>query len=208
VVVDPLRASRSLSYVTNQSFINDAYLDMVEDMVERGVFNDDVFLGRPVGSLQLVGFSANEGIDGEWNIGFAMGFRKPKASVDVGDGVTIPLIRGCDSYWPIEVETYASDSIQPKVKAGVVGQAWDLADFTTLNLPWQGQLTTRTSDTAGVITTLYAHGITGSDDIAIYWQGGRCIADVTGSSTLTLTFADGVGDALPPLNTNLLVAAV
>lgn len=208
VVVDPLRPSRSLSYTTNQTFINDAYLDAVEDMVQRGVFNDATFLGRPIGSLQLVGFSADEGISGEWSLSYSFGFKKPQTSVDIGDGVTIPTIRGCDTYWPVEVETYVSDSIQPKVKAAVVGQAWELADFTDLNLPWQGTLTTRTNGTAGIITTLYEHDITGADDIAIYWDGGRAVADVTGSTTFSITFSSGTGDTLPPAGTNLLVAKV
>jgi hypothetical protein len=207
-VVDPLRASRSLSYTTNQTFINDTYLDTIEDMVERGVFNSTEFLGRPIGSLQLVGFSADEGVTGDWSIGYSFGYKKAQTSVDIGDGVTIPTIRGCDTYWPIEVETYSSDSIQPKVKAAVVGQAWPLEDFSVLNLPWQGTLTTRTSSTAGIITTLYEHDITASDDVAVYWDGGRAVADVTGTTTFTLTFSSGTGDALPPAGTNLLVAKV
>jgi len=207
VAVDPLANSRNLRYSTSQSFVTDPYLDLVEDMVNRGVFNAAIYLGRSIGSLQLVSFSVTENDVGDWSLGFGFGYQAFQTSVDVGDGVLIPELRGCDYFWPIEIETYSSDSIQPKVKAVVVGQAWPFDDFSQLNMPYPGQLTTRNgSGIAGTITTLEGHGITASDDCIIFWDGGTQIAVVSSVTTTTVVFGSGTGDALPPLDSHVLVA--
>jgi hypothetical protein len=211
VTVDPLNESRTLTYNTSQSFINDAYLDAVEDVVQRGCFNDAVYLGRAVASLQLVRFSANERDYNDWELSFGLGYRAFKASVVVGDGVVIPELRGCDHYWPIEKETYSAGGIQPKVKAVVVGQAWELETLQDLHIPTPGILTTRTDDDTGVFTDVAdGHGITGSDQAIIFWDGGQQVAEVSTVSTGTISTSGLVvgphSDALPILGTPILIA--
>lgn len=210
ITVDPLPNSRRLRYSTSASFVTDSYLDLVENLVQQGAFNSAEYLGRPTGSLQLVQFSMQENDFAAWSLAFGFGYRATQTNVAVGDSITIPTYRGCDYYWVREEETYADGNIQPKVAAAVVGQAWPLADFSVLNMPFPGTLTTRTSDVAGVITTLTGHGITASDDCVIWWDGGEQIADVSSiggvSPASTVTFASGSGDALPPAGTNVLVA--
>jgi hypothetical protein len=210
IVVDPLRNSRRLRFSTSQSFITDPYLDLVENLVDQGTFNSEIYLGREPGTLQLVQFSASENDFADWTLSFGFGFRAIRTNVDVGDGVIIPTLRGCDHTWNKEEEEAIADTIQPKVAAAITGQAWPLADLSVLNMPYPGTLTTRTSDTAGVITTLEGHGITGSDDCIIFWDGGVQVAAVSSvggvSPASTISFGSGSGDALPPLNTNVLVA--
>lgn len=77
---------------------------------------------------------------------------------------------------------------------------------TALAAGLAGRLTTRTSDSVGVITLASGHGITGSDVIALQWVGGRR-REITVSNPLTLTIdiADGEGDVLPADETNLVV---
>jgi len=151
--------------------------------------------------LQIVEFGVTQRDANDWELVFGFGYRAFRASVDVGDGVFIPELRGCDYYWPVEIETYSSDSIQPKVKAVVVGQAWEFGDFSLLNLPYQGTLTA-----AGTVTTIYAHGLTASDDAILFWEGGTRTADITGVTTNTVSISGGSGDALPPVGTNVLIS--
>lgn len=205
VIVDPLSESRTLSYNTSLAFVTDSYLTTVEEMVNNGVFNNATFLGNAAGQLQLVSFTASEQTDGSWSLGYGMGFRENRTSVSVADGIVLPTLRGCDSYWPIYEEKFADGKVQPFIKAVVVGQQWEMDDFTALNLPWQGYLSTRTDNTSGVITTLYAHDITALDNVTIYWEGGyRLNSNVSGVTTTTVTFDTGSGDILPALGTRVL----
>lgn len=210
ITVDPLPNSRRLRYTTSASFVNDTYLDMVEDLVTRGVFNSAIYLGRAVGTLQLVQFSVTENDVDNWTLTFGFGYRAIKTNISVGDGVVIPTLRGCDYYWLREKNSYKDGKLQPKTDAAIVGQAWDLAPLAPLNLPYPGRLTTRTDDVSGVVTTLDGHGITNSDDAIIMWDGGQQIGDVSSvggvSPASTVSFGSGTGDALPPLNTRVLIA--
>lgn len=206
IVVDPLEASKTLSFSTNQSFMNDTYLDTVLDLVDRGVFNNAIFLGRPIATLQLVGFSINERDAFDWELVYQFGYRKVQGTLTVADGIQIPTLRGCDHYWLVEEEVFEDSNFQKKATAAVVGQAWPLESFEVLNIPWQCTLTTRTSDTAGVVTTLYTHNLTASDDLILFWDGGTQTANITSVTATTITFASGVGDVLPLVNTNCLAA--
>lgn len=210
ITVDPLRNSRRLRYSTDQSFVTDSYLDTVEDLVERGAFNSTEYLGRPIGTLQLVQFSVAESDFANWGLAFGFGYRKIQTNIDVGNGVTIPTLRGCDHYWLQEEQVYEDGKLQPKTKQAIVGQAWPLEDFSVLNMPYPGRLTTRTTDIAGTISTVTGHGISGSDDVIIWWDGGEQIAicsGVSGSSpNSAISFTSGTGDALPPLTTPCLIA--
>ncbi len=206
IVVDPLPNSRRLRFSTSQSFVTDNYIDMVEDMVTRGVFNSEIYLGRPPGTLQLVQFSISENDLVNWSLAFGFGYRGTRTNVSVGDGITIPTLRGCDYYWLKEVEVFADGKVQPKVEAAIVGQAWELVDFSVLNMPYPGRLTMRSTNFSGTVTTLEGHGIAASDDVVLIWDGGRQVANCTGTTSTTVSFGSGTGDALPPLHSNLLIA--
>jgi len=67
----------------------------------------------------------------------------------------------------------------------------------TLDAATEGQLTTRTSDTAGVIT-FTSHPFSTSDIVDIYWDGGTQLeATISGSTATEITFSGGNGDNLP-----------
>jgi hypothetical protein len=206
ITVDPLPVGPRLSFNTSQSFVTDSYIDSVKTMVDRGVFNDAPFLGRATGTLQFVEFAVNQRDFDDWELVFGFGYRAFQASVEVGDGLIIPEYRGCDYYWIKEKEVFDAGSIQPKGVAVVVGQAWPFDDFEELNLPYQGRLSTRTSDTAGVITTIYSHGLTNTDNAIMFWKGGQRTGDISSGTSTTVTFSGLSGDALPPLNTNLTIS--
>lgn len=77
---------------------------------------------------------------------------------------------------------------------------------TTLAVAKSGTLTTRTSDTQGVVTTGAAHGWTTSDTVAVYWDGGVAHICTIGSTTsTTITFTAVAGDNLPTLNSAVRV---
>lgn len=60
-----------------------------------------------------------------------------------------------------------------------------------------GTLTTRTSDTAGVITVA-SHSVTTADKIGIFWTTGqRHYVTVDSTTSTTITFSVGAGDNLP-----------
>lgn len=72
----------------------------------------------------------------------------------------------------------------------------------TLPVAIEGELTTRTSDTAGTVTTDAAHGLAGTETIAIFWTDSgirKCAYNATVSSktTNTVTFSGAAGDVLP-----------
>ena len=73
-----------------------------------------------------------------------------------------------------------------------------------------GALTTRTSDTAGVVTLVAGHGLgDGAHVIDIHWPGG-CrynMAGTVATNALTLAIGDSAGDVLPT-DTDLKAAIV
>jgi hypothetical protein len=70
-----------------------------------------------------------------------------------------------------------------------------------------GTLTTRTDDAIGVVTVASGHGITTSDTVAVFWEGGsRFSATVTGTTATTITIATGAGTNLPIATTALVIA--
>lgn len=80
---------------------------------------------------------------------------------------------------------------------------------TVLAAAFAGTLTTRTSNTAGVITTTLPHGLTTSNFIGIGWIDAngilntRAYCTITAVTTNTITFSLGTGQNLPALNYNL-----
>lgn len=71
---------------------------------------------------------------------------------------------------------------------------------TTLPVGKPGALTTRTSDTAGVVTLVAGHALgDGAHVIDIHWPGG-CrynMAGTVATNALTLAIGDSAGDVLP-----------
>lgn len=76
--------------------------------------------------------------------------------------------------------------------------------------PWNGALdaavdgtiTTRTDDNTGVLTLGSGHGLTDSDTVGVYWDGGvRYGMTITAYDTTTITVDGGAGDNLPVLTT-------
>ena len=69
-----------------------------------------------------------------------------------------------------------------------------------------GTLTTRTDDDTGILTVAEGHGITDSDTVDIYWDGGvQYGADVTGTTGTTISIDLGLGDNLPSESTVIVV---
>lgn len=61
-----------------------------------------------------------------------------------------------------------------------------------------GALTTRSDEDTGVITTDEAHGLTDSDVVDVFWEGGvRYGMAITGYTDTTITVDGGAGDDLP-----------
>jgi hypothetical protein len=74
----------------------------------------------------------------------------------------------------------------------------------TLDAATEGSLTTRTSDTAGVITVT-SHPFAAPDIIDIYWDGGKQLeCTISGTTATTITFSGGNGDVLPAQDTDVL----
>lgn len=70
----------------------------------------------------------------------------------------------------------------------------------------EGVLTTRTGDTAGVITVSEGHGITDADTIAIFWEDGSSFAASVDATTATTITIDALsGDSLPTQDTAVVV---
>ena len=66
-----------------------------------------------------------------------------------------------------------------------------------------GSLDTRTSDTAGIISSV-GHGFADTDTIAIFWaDGSRYNVDIDSVTSDTITFSLGSGDVLPIATTAL-----
>lgn len=207
VIRDPLNETLTLSYTALSGLITDSYIKTVLEMVDGGRFNNDVFWGYFAGELQIVSFTASEQTDGSWQLGYGFGIRYNESSVGVADGIVIPYLRGCDDWWPIREEVFSDGAVQPKTKAAVYGQLWELDDFDELELPWQGYLSTRTDGAAGIVTTTYPHGMTASDSVYIYWEGGyRLSTDISAVTATTFTFSLGSGDTLPAAGTRVLAS--
>ena len=69
-----------------------------------------------------------------------------------------------------------------------------------------GELTTRTDANTGVVTVESGHGITTSDTVDVYWDGGRRYGvDVTATTGTTISVDLGTGTDLPVVNTDVVI---
>lgn len=76
----------------------------------------------------------------------------------------------------------------------------------TLNAAVSGELTTRTSDSVGVVT-VDSHSITDTDTVAVFWEGGyRYGVAVSATTSTTISIGSGgAGDNLPLQDTVLTI---
>jgi hypothetical protein len=82
-----------------------------------------------------------------------------------------------------------------------VGQLSDQLTPDKLVAGAAGTLTTRTSDTAGIITLASAPTLVNGNKFSIVWANGSVLtATVTGVSGNAVTFNSAIGDVLPALN--------
>jgi hypothetical protein len=69
-----------------------------------------------------------------------------------------------------------------------------------------GTLTTRTDNDTGVVTVGSGHGITDTDTVDLYWEGGRRYSvDVTATTATTISIDAGTGDNLPIATTAVTI---
>ena len=76
----------------------------------------------------------------------------------------------------------------------------------SLNAAIAGTLTTRTSDSVGIVTVA-SHSITTSDTVAVFWAGGyRYGVAVSATDSTTISIGSGgAGDVLPASSTALTI---
>ncbi len=76
----------------------------------------------------------------------------------------------------------------------------------TVDAVSSGTLSTRTSETEGVLTVT-GHDFDSSDVIAVFWEGGiRYDVEISAVDTDTITFSGGSGDDLPDAATEVTVS--
>jgi hypothetical protein len=132
--IEPLAETRTLDYSAPNTVVTDEYLDRVEALC--GHFCDDVFLGKPQGSLQLVRFSAVERTPNDWELSFGFGYKAPELNRKF-DAIIVPEIRGSWYHWARQIETYDEERevVEPVTKQVFVSRVWPEGDFGALDLP-------------------------------------------------------------------------
>jgi hypothetical protein len=72
-----------------------------------------------------------------------------------------------------------------------------------------GPLSTRTSDSVGIVTLGADHGFVNTDIISVCWAGGsRLRCTITAHDATTISIATGTGDNLPLATTDVVVSKV
>lgn len=70
-----------------------------------------------------------------------------------------------------------------------------------------GTLSTRTDADTGILTVASGHGITDTDTVAVFWEGGsRYNVDVTATTATTISIDVGSGTDLPVATTAVVVS--
>jgi len=130
---EPLPETQQILWYPPATRVTKTLLDAIEDIV--GAFNDDTYLGRPAGSLQLVRFEAAPRSTADWEFAFGYGYRKPRTNFYSGD-IKIPIVRACDYYYTVDQPHWDSVKkiLQPKSKLAVAGRVWPLEDLTATGL--------------------------------------------------------------------------
>jgi hypothetical protein len=110
-------------------------------------------------------------------------------NMTINTGLTIPgqAVSGTET-----VEVDGSINEQPVLPAAVAGT-----------------LTTRTSDTAGIITVVDGDAYTIGDTVGVWWAAGVAVTgDVTAQDATTVTIDTFTGDALPVQDTAIVLATL
>jgi len=93
---------------------------------------------------------------------------------------------------------------------GEISRAADGGDIrgpVTIPKGKAGTLSTRTDANTGIATVASGHGITTSDLVDVYWDGGmRYGMTVTAAGSTTISFDGGAGDNLPILTNQIVVS--
>lgn len=104
-------------------------------------------------------------------------------------------------------------NISYRVGGAVVDAQIDREDeqgaATLVSLPAgiAGTLTTRTDNDTGIVTVLAGHGITTSDTVTLFWEGGvRRGLTVTATASTTISIDAGAGDNLPLVSSVVTIA--
>lgn len=79
---------------------------------------------------------------------------------------------------------------------------------TTLAAAKTGTLSTRTTDSNGVVTAQASHGIVTSDTVDVYWDGGVRYGMTATVATNDITVDGGAGDVLPAAATAVVICKV
>ncbi len=102
----------------------------------------------------------------------------------------------------INIGDLSVSSKQVRTQTGLINHSITLPAGKT------GTLSTRTSDTAGILTLEAGHGITVADKVNVFWADGVAynftVSDVTGND---VTIASGSGDVLPTEAATIIAAA-
>lgn len=97
----------------------------------------------------------------------------------------------------------AGVSIQPPPVVRTVNAA--IGSNPSLPAGTAGTLSTRTSNTAGVVTVA-AHTLADGDKVDIFWSGGQCYgANVDSHTSTTITFSGAAGTVLPIATTPVVI---
>lgn len=142
--VNPLPPVHFLDYTIPNAMADSTYRSVVEGL--KGKFNDDTFLGRPAGEVQLVGFTVSKRTDEDWHFGFAFGAQDTQEDVEFDgydvvaktpDTITVPSIPPTCIFWETPIEYYNSTqkAIEKLARWVHVQRVWELGDFSLLGLP-------------------------------------------------------------------------
>jgi hypothetical protein len=104
----------------------------------------------------------------------------------------------------VETVTLNGTSVNKTVNA--VGE---VCQRTKVALPaaLTGSLTTRSTNTTGIITTDANHGLAGTERLGVFWTGGRAYqVSITGHTANTITISCAAGDNLPAQDTAVNVS--
>lgn len=134
VTFDPLPETHVKKLYPRNALVTATWLKSIEDIVARGCFNDASYDGYPQGSLQLVRFNAQPRNTKDWEFIFGFGHKPPQTSVDVGNTVVIPELRGNYYYYTRDQITWDETKkiLQPKTKVAIVGKVWEEENFPLL----------------------------------------------------------------------------
>ncbi|MGV3486234.1 MAG: hypothetical protein ACO1RT_17580 [Planctomycetaceae bacterium] len=91
----------------------------------------------------------------------------------------------------------------------VVDRSEESSERMSLSLPAgiEGTLSTRTNDTAGILTVNEGHGVTDADTIAVFFDDGVAYnCNVSAATATTITFDSAEGTVLPAADSEIIAS--